>query len=200
MLRKENQELDQLIESCLSAFIAAGTLDLSLDQLSRKIGISKRMLIHYFGSREAIEQRALALLEERLRDRFSAERFPRGVSLATVIAALWEQSTAPESRGALQVIMDVSRRGWSGSDRAKAFYAEQQRLWGDLLLKYTPDAKAVEELLQLFQGAILVYLVTGDREQGRRVLERMMLRENQQPKTTPGRSASAKLHRPKTGR
>jgi AcrR family transcriptional regulator len=177
MLRKEKPDLDRLIESCLSAFIAAGTLDLSLDQLSKEVGISKRMLIHYFGSREVIEQNALALLEDRLRDRFRVERFPSGVTLGTVVTALWEQSTAPESRGALQVIMDVSRRGWSGSVRAKSFYAAQQRLWVDLLLKYLPDPQAVEELLQLFQGAILVYLVTGDREQGRRALKRMILRE-----------------------
>jgi len=77
--------------------------------------------------------------------------------------------------------MDVSRRGWSGSERAKAFYREQQRLWVDMLLKYLPDAKAVEELLQLFQGAILVYLVTGDREQGSRALARMALRESAKP-------------------
>ncbi len=176
MIRKENQDLDRLVEGCLSAFIAAGTLDLSLDHVARKVGISKRMLIHYFGSRDVIEQKALALLEDRLRARFRLERFPPRVSLETVVTALWEQSTAPASRGTLQVIMDISRRGWSGSDRAKAFYAEQQRLWVDLLLKVLPDPHAVEELLQLFQGAILVYLVTGDREQGKRALERMTSR------------------------
>jgi hypothetical protein len=41
-----------------------------------------------------------------------------------------------------------------------------------LLLRFLPDVGAVEELLQLFQGAILAYLVTGDREAGRRVLGR----------------------------
>jgi len=181
MQKKEIRDLDLLIERCLSAFIAAGTLDLSLDRLAKEVSISKRMLIHYFGSREMIEQKALVLLEDRLRDRFRPQRFPPGVSLESVVAALWEHSTAPESRGALQVIMDVSRRGWSGSERAKAFYREQQRLWVDMLLKYLPDAKAVEELLQLFQGAILVYLVTGDREQGSRALARMALRESAKP-------------------
>jgi hypothetical protein len=72
--------------------------------------------------------------------------------------------------------MDMSRRAWSGSQRAKAFYGEQQRLWVDLLMQFLPDAPAVEEVLQLFQGAILVYLVTGDREQGKRSLARMTLR------------------------
>ncbi|HEY1160467.1 MAG TPA: TetR/AcrR family transcriptional regulator [Terracidiphilus sp.] len=191
MQRKEIRDLDLLIERCLSAFIASGTLDLSLDRLAKEVRTSKRMLIHYFGSREMIEQKALALLEDRLRDMFREERFPPGVSLETVVAALWAQSTSPESRGALQVIMDVSRRGWSGSERAKAFYREQQRLWVDMLLKYLPDALAVEGLLQLFQGAILVYLVTGDREQGKRALDRMILRTC--PKTcTAGYGASSR--------
>jgi AcrR family transcriptional regulator len=195
MARSEPQNLGQLVEGCLAAFIAAGTLDLSLDQLARVVGTSKRMLIHYFGSREILEQKAVALLEDRLRDRFNVSRFPPGASLATVVSALWDQSTAPQSRGTLLLIMDVSRRTWSGSDRAKAFYAEQQRRWVDLLLKFLPDPRAVEELLQLFQGAILVYLVTGDSEKGKRALQRMLRREAESKKNRSGKSTKYPLHR-----
>jgi hypothetical protein len=74
--------------------------------------------------------------------------------------------------------MDVSRRAWSGTDRAAAFYREQQRLWVEMLQKFLPDTAAVEEFLQLFQGAILAYLVTGDHEQGRRALLRMARRSS----------------------
>lgn len=179
---KQSQNVDQIVEACLAAFIAAGTLDLSLDHLATSVGMSKRMLIHYFGSRENLEQRAIALLEDRLRDQFSSSRFPPGASLATVVSALWEQSTAPQSRGVLLVVMDVSRRGWNGSERARAFYAEQQHRWVELLLKFLPDPKAVEELLQLFQGAILVYLVTGDSKKGKRALLRMLRREAESKK------------------
>ncbi|MGA2832273.1 MAG: hypothetical protein ABSE55_04300 [Terracidiphilus sp.] len=177
MRRKENQDLDRLIESCLAAFVAAGTLDLSLDRLASQVGASKRMLIHYFGSRENLEEKAFALLEEQLRERFRAARFPAGVALETVVTALWDASTAPGFRGVLQLLMDVSRRGWSGSERARLFYREQQRQWVELLALHLPDAQAVEELLLLFQGAVLVYLVTGDSEPGARALARMMRRE-----------------------
>jgi len=74
----------------------------------------------------------------------------------------------------MQVIMDVARRGWSGSERAKAFYSEQQRMWLDLLRSYIADSADAEELLQLFQGAVLVYLVTGDKEKGSRTLNRLL--------------------------
>ena len=41
-----------------------------------------------------------------------------------------------------------------------------------MLREFLPDAAAVETLLQLLQGAALFYLVTGDRERGRRAVER----------------------------
>ena len=160
---------------CLAAFIKAGTIDLSLDRLAKSVKISKRMLVHYFGGRENIEEGAMTLLEERLRAQFSPESFSAGTSPKAVLAALWKQTTAPQSRGVLLLVMDVSRRAWNGSARAKAFYAEQQRLWVQLLLKFLPDESRVEEVLQLFQGAVLAYLITGDPEPGRRSLARFFL-------------------------
>ncbi len=166
--RKPGQE--ELLRRCLAAFIEAGTIDLSLDQLADRVGISKRMLLHYFGGRGNIEEKAMARLEEMLRAQFAPESFPQRVSPKTVVTTLWNQATAPESRGLLLLVMDLSRRAWNGSERAKAFYQEQQRLWVQLLLKFLPDESTVEELLQLFQGAVLAYLITGDPEPGRRAL------------------------------
>jgi AcrR family transcriptional regulator len=161
----------ELVERALAAFIAAGTIELSLDKLASSVGISKRMLIHYFGDRETLEERAMALLEDRLRAQFSPGAFPTGTTARAVAAALWTQTTAPQSRNVLHLIMDLSRRAWNGSWRAKAFYAEQQRLWGTMLTPIFPNAQSGEEFLQLFQGAVLAYLVTGDPAPGRRSIE-----------------------------
>lgn len=169
--RKAGQE--ELLQRCLATFVKAGTIDLSLDQLASSVGTSKRMLVHYFGGRENIEEKAMALLEERLRAQFAPESFPAGVSPETVVATLWARTTAPEAKGVLLLIMDLSRRAWNGSARAQAFYAEQQRLWVQLLMKFLPDQSTVEEVLQLFQGAVLAYLITGDPEPGRRSLTRI---------------------------
>lgn len=178
MARKKDQgQRDKLLESCLSAFVRAGTLDLSLDDLAKAAKSSKRMLVHYFGSREALEQMALARLEERLRGRFRAGAFPAGTPLRSVVTALWDQLTAPQSRGVLLVTMDLTRRSWSGSERGKRFFEEQQRLWTEMLREVLPEAGAVETLLQLFQGAALVYLATGDRERGQRALDRLIALE-----------------------
>jgi len=174
--QEEISKPEQLAGLCLRAFVESGTLDLSLDQLASKVGVSKRMLVHYFGGREKIEETAMALLEDRLRAQFAPEAFPARVKIEKVVAALWEQTTAPASAGVLRLVMDLSRRAWSGSARAKAFYEEQRRLWTRLLMTYWPDESGVEELLQLYQGAVLAYLVTGDRQAGKRVLMRMLAR------------------------
>jgi AcrR family transcriptional regulator len=174
---KDRVTRQHLLEACLAAFVRAGTLGLSLDALAKSAKTSKRMLIHYFGSREALEELAMSELEDRLRARFRAGAFPAGTALRTVVEALWDQITAPQARGILLLTMDLTRRSWSGSDRGKRFFEEQQRLWSEMLHEFLPDAVAVETLLQLFQGAALVYLVTGDRERGRRALDRLIAGE-----------------------
>jgi AcrR family transcriptional regulator len=166
-------DLTDLAGSCLGAFVRSGTLDLSLDQLAREVGISKRMLVHYFGGRDAIEERAMTLLENGLRAQFAPENFPSGVGIQVVIDTLWERTTNPQSKGVLLLVMDLSRRAWNGSPRATSFYQEQQRLWVELLLRYLPDKNTVEDVLQSFQGAVLAYLITGDPEPGRRMLNRL---------------------------
>lgn len=190
--KKARRSREQLLESCLGAFIRAGTLDLSLDTLAKAAGSSKRMLVHYFGSRDAIEEMAMSLLEDRLRARFRAGAFPAGASLQSVVAALWEQTTSPASQGVVRLTMDLTRRSWSGSERARKFFEEQQRLWSEMLREFLPDPGAVETLLQLFQGAMLVYLVTGDRERGRRALDRFVSAESELPAPARPREARSK--------
>lgn len=47
-----------------------------------------------------------------------------------------------------------------------------------MLREFLPDPEAMETLLQLYQWAMLVYLVKGDRERGRRALERFIATES----------------------
>ena len=173
MLKITQTEYDAVIERCLAAFIEVGTLELSLDQIAVQVGISKRMLIYYFGGREAVEERAVSLLEDRLRAQLTPEQFAPGISFAAVISALWERTTSPQARGILLLVMDLLRRACNGSPRAQAFYAEQQRLWLELLLGFTGDRSKIEDVLQLFQGAVLAFLITGNAEPGRLALERI---------------------------
>jgi AcrR family transcriptional regulator len=167
----------QLIEGCLAAFVAAGSLDVSMDRLAAAVQVSKRMLIHYFGNRETIELAALTLLEEHLRAQFASESLPPGLSPRQVIRRLWEQTVAPESHGALLLIMDIARRASNGSARARQFYAQQLEHWRVLLSQHLPTSSAVDAVLQSYQGAVFEYLVSGDREAAERTLMRAAARQ-----------------------
>ncbi len=167
----------ELTGRCLAAFVQAGTLAVSLDRLAETTGVSKRMLIHYYGSREALEEQSITLLEDRLRTQFSPAHFPAGVTLPTVVLALWDRSTGPESLPTLLLILDVWRKAWSGSERGRAFYDRQQRLWVDLLRTYCHDKARVEELLQLLIGTVVSFAVTRDPAAGRRALLRFLQRQ-----------------------
>src|SRR5258705_2175691 len=103
---REITDLTDLAESCLGAFVRSGTLDLSLDQLAREVGISKRMLVHYFGGRDAIEERAMTLLENRLRAQFAPENFPAGVGIQLLIHALWDRTPNLQSKVLLWRVID----------------------------------------------------------------------------------------------
>src|SRR5260370_1850656 len=153
--RKKKAGKEELLEGCLAAFVRRGTVELRLDELAKDVGTSKRMLVHSSGGRENIEEGAMVLVERRLRARFAPESFPAGVSPRTVVITLWEQTTTPEARGVLLLVMDLSRRAWNGSPRAKDFYAEQQPLWVHLLIKFMPDQRNDDELLQPFHHARL---------------------------------------------
>jgi AcrR family transcriptional regulator len=174
MREQKKPDKGVLLDRCLKAFVQAGTLDVSLDQLARRVGISKRMLVHYFGGRQDIEEGAIALLEARLRAQFAPEQFSPGAAPQEVLRALWDQTTKPESRGVLLLAMDLSKRAWSGSGRAKRFYDGQQKLWIELLTRFIAEPAVAEEVLQTFQGAVLAFLITGDRDVGWRAIVRVL--------------------------
>src|SRR5258708_17619171 len=111
--------------------------------VARKAGSSKRTLVHYFSGRQNIEEQAITRLENRLRAQFVPEAFPPGATAQAVVSALWDRTTAPQSRGVLLLVMDLSKRAWSGSKRSKVFYQEQQRLWIQLLMPFLPDRATV---------------------------------------------------------
>jgi len=170
MQKKSEGTESDLLQRCVRAYISEGTLDLSLDEMSSRVGVSKRMLVHYFGSRDSLERAAIRALEGSLRHQFAPSSLPAGLTPLQLVDVLWERSTAEETRSVLLLVMDVTRRAWNGTGAAREFYAEQQRLWTELLCKTIPDRNAVEDLLQLFQGAILGYLVTNDSRVGAKTL------------------------------
>lgn len=170
----DDEKRQRLLERCLAITAARGSLSLSLDELAREAGTTKRMLVHYFRSRDMLERAIIALLEERLREQFARSPQPAAAPIASPVLALWDQVTAPGMEGVLRLVLEVTRRAWSGDDDAKRFLDGQQQAWVALLSAHLPDTDAVTCVLHLFQGALLDYAVSGDAARGRRSVVRLL--------------------------
>jgi len=63
-----------------------------------------------------------------------------------------------------------------------------------LLMKFISDPLAVEELLQLFQGAVLAFLISGDPEPGRRAFTHFFS-DHRTPKKSPASRQGGRARR-----
>src|ERR1043165_9913408 len=61
---------DRLLQSCLTYFLRHGVANLSLRPLAAAVGTSARMLLHYFGSKEALIAEVMGRMQGRLQDEF----------------------------------------------------------------------------------------------------------------------------------
>src|ERR1043166_6137946 len=61
---------DRLLQSCLTYFLRHGVANLSLRPLAAAVGTSARMLLHYFGSKEALIAEVMGQVQTRLQDAF----------------------------------------------------------------------------------------------------------------------------------
>src|SRR6266576_3152420 len=61
---------DRLLQDCLSYFLRHGVANLSLRPLAAAVGTSARMLLHYFGSKEALIAEVMEQVQQRLQNSF----------------------------------------------------------------------------------------------------------------------------------
>ncbi|MFE2136819.1 TetR/AcrR family transcriptional regulator, partial [Streptomyces sp. NPDC059466] len=85
----------QLVDAAVDHVAAHGITDLSLRGLGAAIGVSHRMLIHYFGSKEHLLVEIVRTSEQRQRDLLSRLRLEPGLSPVDAARLLWQQLTDP---------------------------------------------------------------------------------------------------------
>src|SRR2546423_15611407 len=64
------QTRDRLLQGCLTYFLRHGVANLSLRPLAADLGTSARMLLHYFGSKEALIAEVMERVQARLQNAF----------------------------------------------------------------------------------------------------------------------------------
>lgn len=104
----------QLVEAAVDHVAAHGIADLSLRRLGAAIGVSHRMLIHYFGSKEQLLIEIVRTSERRQRDLLSQLRLEPGLSPADVARRLWRQLTDPRLAGQERLFFEVCGQALRG--------------------------------------------------------------------------------------
>ncbi|MER7477636.1 TetR/AcrR family transcriptional regulator [Streptomyces sp. NPDC126510] len=161
----------QLVDAAVDHVAAHGLADLSLRGLGAAIGVSHRMLIHYFGSREQLLVEIVRTSERRQRDVLSRLRLEPGLPPAEVARLLWRQLTDPRLAGQERLFFEICGQALRGRPEALPVLEGLVTDWLEPLVAAEvqagadPDAARSRARLGLatVRGLLLDLLATGDR-------------------------------------
>jgi len=161
----------QLVEAAVDHVAAHGIADLSLRRLGAAIGVSHRMLIHYFGSKEQLLVEIVRTSERRQRDLLSRLRRTPGLSPADVARLLWRQLTDPRLAGQERLFFELCGHALRGRPEAAPILDGLVADWleplvtADVAAGADPVAARNRARLGLaaVRGLLLDLLATGDR-------------------------------------
>ncbi|MEU9370273.1 TetR/AcrR family transcriptional regulator [Streptomyces avermitilis] len=161
----------QLVNAAVDYVAAHGIADLSLRGLGAAIGVSHRMLIHYFGSKEHLLVEIVRTSEQRQRDLLSRLRLEPGLSPADAARLLWQQLTDPRLAGQERLFFEIYGHALRGRPEAAPVLEGLVNDWLEPLVAAevaagTESAVARNRArlgLATVRGLLLDLLATGDR-------------------------------------
>ncbi|MFD0342174.1 TetR/AcrR family transcriptional regulator [Streptomyces sp. NPDC127117] len=161
----------QLVNAAVDHVAAHGFADLSLRSLGGAIGVSHRMLIHYFGSKEALLVEIVRTSEQRQRDLLSRFRLEPGLSASDAARLLWRQLTDPRLAGQERLFFEICGQALRGRPEAAPVLEGFVNDWLEPLM--AAEVAAGEDPavarnrarlgLATVRGLLLDLLATGDR-------------------------------------
>ncbi|MGW1504342.1 TetR family transcriptional regulator [Streptomyces mirabilis] len=161
----------QLADAAVDYVAAHGIADLSLRGLGAAIGVSHRMLIHYFGSKEHLLVEIVRTSEQRQRDLLSRLRLEPGLSPADAARLLWQQLTDPRLAGQERLFFEIYGHALRGRPEAAPLLEGLVNDWLEPLVAAEVAAGADPAVarnrarlgLATVRGLLLDLLATGDR-------------------------------------
>ncbi|MEV6833918.1 TetR/AcrR family transcriptional regulator [Streptomyces sp. NPDC051133] len=108
----------RLVDAAVDHVTAHGIADLSLRGLGAAIGVSHRMLIHYFGSKEQLLVEIVRTSERRRRELLSQLRLEPGLSPSGVARRLWRELTDPRLAGQERLFFEICGHALRGRPEA----------------------------------------------------------------------------------
>ncbi|MFJ7967640.1 TetR/AcrR family transcriptional regulator [Streptomyces sp. NPDC096324] len=150
----------ELADRVRAYLVRNGLAELSLRPLARALGTSDRMLLYYFGTKEAMVAEALALDERRpllhARDTLASAEAPRDpAGLRRFMEEIWQRFNAPDLRPALPLYVEIMAAGLIDPDRYGPLLRDVLTEWTDLLSSVFRDL-GMAQLRARTEAALLV--------------------------------------------
>jgi AcrR family transcriptional regulator len=162
---------DALLDSIVDYLTAHGVADVSLRPLARAVHSSPRVLLYYFGCKEALVARALSRLRERQRGAFALLKNTTSLSSRRACHAIWRQLSAAQSEPLFRLFVQAYSMGLQQPQEFAEFLQHAVEDWLEFLA--APRIAAGESraaarafatvVLAGFRGFMLDYWGTRDR-------------------------------------
>lgn len=170
LLRKASEEL-----------LRRGRTDVSLAELGTAIGVSARMLVYHFGSRESLMQQVLSSERERQQTEI-AQYVASGLGPIEILRAYFHDRTEPGQRSTLRFFFDLVAEANRNPETYGEFLSRDSvRYWMAAAARLTEESELSEHermLVSLALGAArglyIELLSTGDAEQVRRTYDQLL--------------------------
>ncbi|WP_245790624.1 TetR/AcrR family transcriptional regulator [Streptomyces monashensis] len=161
----------QLVDAAVDHVAAHGIADVSLRRLGAAIGVSHRMLIHYFGSKEQLLVEIVRTSERRRRELLSQLRLEPGLSSVEAARRLWHRLTDPGLAGQERLFFELCGQALRGRPEAVPVLDGLVSDWLEPLVAAETAAGAdpvsarnrARFGLATVRGLLLDLLATGDR-------------------------------------
>lgn len=157
----------QLLEKCLAYFLRHGVANLSLRPLASAVGTSARMLLHYFGSKEALIAEVMEQVHARLQGAFTqlAGR-SSGRAGKNLLPDFWDILSAKANRPSLRLLFEVQMLALQNPSRYRRYLSHTSASWRRLIEHALPGGGNQAATATLYNavidGLLLELLSSGD--------------------------------------
>jgi AcrR family transcriptional regulator len=164
---------DQLLSDCLAYFLRHGVAGLSLRPLAAAVGTSARMLLHYFGSKEALIAEVMEQVQARLQRSFRELLAPSGRGLNPLLK-FWRVLSNKTNRPFLRLLFEVQMLALQNPRRYRRYLTKSSVSWRHLIERALPRKGRSAATATLYNavvdGLLLELLSTGDLRRTSRAL------------------------------
>jgi AcrR family transcriptional regulator len=153
---------DAALEAILDHLLEKGLEDTGIRSLARSAGISDRMLIYYFGSKEALITEALDALSERTSLGLAMLIDDGRHDADAIMAVLDGAMEIPQFENAMKLFLEVAARGARGIEPYRSSARTTIAFWMAWLedrLEEVPGGPTPYEHLVNVEGRILLSLI-----------------------------------------